>query len=138
MFNFGNTPFWKLIQLLVICNTGNMFEFFFSESRGDIWRFVLNLWCLFQKKVSMLSWRQDKFLFRIRGHRGHDHMVVGFTTTNVISAYHHYKVVSSNPAHGKVYSIQHNVIKFVSDLRQDSGSPRVLWFPPWIELTTTI
>jgi len=31
------------------------------------------------------------------------------------------KVVSSNPIHGKVYSIQHNVIKFVSDLRQVSG-----------------
>jgi hypothetical protein len=28
------------------------------------------------------------------------------------------EVVSSNPAHGDVYSIQHNVIKFVSDLRQ--------------------
>ena len=28
------------------------------------------------------------------------------------------KVVSSNPAHGKVYLIQHYVIKFVSDLRQ--------------------
>ena len=27
-------------------------------------------------------------------------------------------VVSSNPIHGKVYSIQHYVIKFVSDLRQ--------------------
>ena len=27
-------------------------------------------------------------------------------------------VVSSNPAHGEVYSIQHYVIKFVSDLRQ--------------------
>ena len=24
-----------------------------------------------------------------RGHRGHDHMVVGFTTTYAISAYHH-------------------------------------------------
>ena len=28
------------------------------------------------------------------------------------------KVVSSNPAHSKVYSIQHYVIEFVSDLRQ--------------------
>jgi gamma-glutamylcyclotransferase (GGCT)/AIG2-like uncharacterized protein YtfP len=28
------------------------------------------------------------------------------------------KVVSSNPVHGEVYSIQHKVIKFVSDLRQ--------------------
>ena len=28
------------------------------------------------------------------------------------------KVVSSNPVHGKMYSIQHYVIKFVTDLRQ--------------------
>jgi hypothetical protein len=28
------------------------------------------------------------------------------------------KVVSSNPVHGEVRSIQHYVIKFVSDLRQ--------------------
>jgi len=35
------------------------------------------------------------------------------------------KVVSLNPAHGEVYSIQHYVIKFVSDLRL-----RVLRFPP--------
>ena len=34
------------------------------------------------------------------------------------------KVVSSNPAHGEVYFIQHYVIKFISDLRQVSpGSP---------------
>ena len=31
------------------------------------------------------------------------------------------EVVSLNPTHGKVYSIQHYVIKFVSDLRQVSG-----------------
>ena len=36
------------------------------------------------------------------------------------------KVVSSNPADGKVYSIQHYVIKFVSDLRQVGGFLRVL------------
>jgi len=34
------------------------------------------------------------------------------------------KIVSSNPIHSKVYSIQHYVIKFVSDLRQDQ------WFSP--------
>ena len=33
------------------------------------------------------------------------------------------KVVSSNPAHGKVYSLQHYMIKFVSDLRQVGDSP---------------
>jgi len=42
------------------------------------------------------------------------------------------KVVSLNPAHGKVYSIQDYVIKFVSDLQQVSG---FLWFPPPIKLT---
>ena len=31
------------------------------------------------------------------------------------------KVVSSNPVHGEVYSIQHYVIRFVSDLRQVGG-----------------
>ena len=31
------------------------------------------------------------------------------------------KVVSSNPAHGEVYSKQHYVIKFVSDLQQVGG-----------------
>ena len=31
------------------------------------------------------------------------------------------KFVSSNPAHREVYSIQHYVIKFVSDMRQDDG-----------------
>jgi hypothetical protein len=31
------------------------------------------------------------------------------------------KVVSSNPAHSEVYSIQNYVIKLVSDLRQVSG-----------------
>jgi len=29
--------------------------------------------------------------------------------------------VSSHPAHGEVYSIQHFVIKFVSDMRQIGG-----------------
>ena len=34
------------------------------------------------------------------------------------------KVVSSNPVHGEVYSIQHYVIKFFSDLRSFSpGTP---------------
>ena len=43
--------------------------------------------------------------------------------------------MSSNPVHGEVYSIQHYVIKFVSDLGQVSGFLRVLWIPPQIKLT---
>ena len=44
-------------------------------------------------------------------------------------------VVSSNPAQGAVYSIQHYVIKFVNDLRQVGAFLRVLQFPPPIKLT---
>jgi hypothetical protein len=47
-------------------------------------------------------------------------------------------VVSSNPAHGGMYSIQHYVIKFVSDLRQVGGFLRFLRFPPPMKLTATI
>jgi hypothetical protein len=39
-----------------------------------------------------------------------------------------------NPAHCEVYSIQHYVIKFVSDLQQVGGFLRVLRFPPSIKL----
>ena len=50
------------------------------------------------------------------GRRGCDRMVVGFTTTYAISAYHH-QSCEFESCSGEVYSIQHNVIKFVSDLR---------------------
>jgi hypothetical protein len=48
------------------------------------------------------------------------------------------KVVSSNPAPGEVYSIQHYVIKFASDLRQVGGFLWALRFPPQIKLTAPI
>ena len=47
-------------------------------------------------------------------------------------------IVSSNPTHGKVYLIQHYVIKFVSDLRQVCGFLWALRFPPPMKLTATI
>ena len=69
-----------------------------------------------------------------RGCRGRDRIVVGFMTTCVpvpITT----KVVSVNPVHGEVYSIQHYVIKFVSDVQQIGGFLSVFWFPPPIKLT---
>jgi hypothetical protein len=56
----------------------------------------------------LLWYSLDLFNKNVRGHRGHDHMVVGYTTT--------YAIMISNPA--QVYSIQHYVIKCVSDFRQ--------------------
>ena len=40
--------------------------------------------------------------------------------------------MSSNPAHGEVYLIQHYVINFVSELGHVSGFLQVLQFPPQI------
>ena len=60
-----------------------------------------------------------------------DRMVVGYTTVTS-------KVVRSNPVHDEVYSIQHYVIKFVSDLREVGGFLLVLQFPPPIKLTIMI
>ena len=47
-------------------------------------------------------------------------------------------VVSSNPAHGEVYSMQHYVKRFVIDLWQVCGFLQVLRFPPPIKLTAMI
>ena len=65
------------------------------------------------------------FLWSWRGCRGSDSMVVGFTATYAISAYH-LKRFEFESCHGEVYSIQHYVIKFVVDLRQVGG---LLRFP---------
>ena len=75
----------------------------------------------------------------IRGRHGHgyDRMVVDLQLP-VQSVPITTKVVSSNPVHGEVYSMQHYVIKFVSDLRQIGGFLQVLRFSPPIKLTATI
>jgi len=56
------------------------------------------------------------------GRRGRDCTVVGFTVTITT------KFFISNPAPGEAYSIQHYVIRFISDFLQ------VLRFPPPIKL----
>jgi hypothetical protein len=65
--------------------------------------------------------------------RGRDSMLVWFTTTYTISTIESLlaNVVSSNPAHGGVYSIQHYVIKFVSDFATGQ------WFSPGTPLSST-
>jgi len=64
------------------------------------------------------------------GRPGRDPMVVGFTTTYAISAYHHLRC-ECEPRSDEMYSIQPYVIKFVSDLQQGSG------FPPSTPVSST-
>jgi hypothetical protein len=61
-------------------------------------------------------------------------MVVGYTATNAISAYHHWCCEFESQS---MRGVQHYV-KFVSDLWQVGGFLQVLRFPPPIKLTTTI
>jgi hypothetical protein len=63
---------------------------------------IKNVKSSFKKKLPSYRSKWDR--------RGRDRMVVGFTTARTITA----KVVSSNPPHGEMYSIQHYVIKCVS------------------------
>ena len=58
--------------------------------------------------------------YHLGGPRGRDQMVAVFITTYAISAYLH-KCCEFEPRSGEVYSMQHYLIKFVSDLRQVSG-----------------
>ena len=70
-----------------------------------------------------------------RGCRGRYRVVVWFTTTYAISAYHHWcDEFESRWGRG----VHHYVIKFNSYLRQVNGFLRVLRFPPPIKLTATI
>jgi hypothetical protein len=65
-------------------------------------------------------------------------MVIRWTQLPVQSVHITTNVVSSNPTHGLVHSIQqYNMIKFVSDLRQVGGFLRVLWCLQPIKQTTT-
>jgi hypothetical protein len=91
--------------------------------------------CIFvfkYKEINRLCFIIDK-----RSCRSRDCMVVGFITTNAISAFRH-SSCEFEPSSGEVYSIQHYVIKFVSDLQQVGGFLQVLRFPPPIKLTAMI
>ena len=125
--------------------------FFFSIlglSSNHMAIFVSILWNYY-RNVSLKSYFISKLIFTcalnrifIRAlllyseyRRGRDRMVVGFTITYAISAYHHWCCeFESRSGRG----VQHYVIKFVSDFRQVGGFLWVLRFPPPIKLTAAI
>ena len=76
---------------------------------------------------------RDTCLSIYMARRGRNHLVVGFTTTYAISAYHHWCCEFETLSR---QGVQHYVIKFVSDLRQVYGFLRILRFLPPIKLTS--
>ena len=90
-----------------------------------------------------LSWTFEQIAGNIFvGCHGHNHMVVLQLRVHIHvpmqSASITTNVVSLNATHGEVYSIQHCVIKFVSDLWQVSGFLLVLRLPSPLKLTSMI
>ena len=67
---------------------------------------------------------------QLGGRHSHDCMVVGFTTTYAIHAYHHWSCEYKSRS-DEVYSIQHYVIKFDSEFVTDH------WFSPDIPVPST-
>ena len=129
---------WKLVWKSVWCfESGKIFSLYNQGNLEDTKYFQLNLKQIYLLTFSIAKYKRGfdlslSSIFYMKGHCGRDRMVdlqlhmqlVPITT----------KVVSSNSAHGTVYSIQQYVIKFVSDLRQVGGFLPVLRFPPLIKL----
>jgi hypothetical protein len=78
-----------------------------------------------QAPVILLCYNMHQVI--CRGLRDCGRMVVWFTTTNAISAYHHWCCEFESRLG---WGVKHYVIKFVSDLRQAGGFLRVLPVSP--------
>ena len=107
------------------------FRFFSFLFRFALYRYPINSTNILKKNptshLKSLSIKETStYRYDIVGRRGRDRMVVKFTTTYTIIAYHHWCCeFESRSRRG----VQHYVKEFVSDLRQDGGLLRVLRFP---------
>ena len=90
------------------------------------------LWYSKQNGITFIRYTQSQYISQniSGGRRVRDRMVVGFTTTYAISAYHHWCEFESRSWRGA----QHYVITFFGDLRQVGGFLCVLQFPSPIKL----
>jgi hypothetical protein len=132
------TENWDYSHLSKQCTTGAMHE---ARNVYHLQHSIL-LFCekLFSYKFKILFFLSGLLLWVLiskltGGRRSQDCMVVGFSTTYAISAYHLWRCEFESRS-GRC--VQHFVIKFVCDLWQVSGFHRVLRFPPPIKLTATI
>ena len=84
-------------------------------------------------------WAMQKllFIYNSRGRRCRDRRAVGLMTTYWINVYQHLDCVF-DPRSGEVHSIQHDVIKLLSDLWYVRGFLRVLRFPPSTQLWNVV
>jgi hypothetical protein len=109
---------YVVVYFIKSCNYPEHDHIYLSSSLGVIPFFMIS-YTIYRFTISdLITNNTYQKLYANRRSLSCDRMVVGFTATCVISAT---TTRSLNPAYGKVYSIQHYVIKFVSDLRRVSG-----------------
>ena len=123
-----------------------VFLFFYLSYAFRIWSYVLDSKSIyiyiFQMKADNPQWiciccyghidKYNVWHVILRGRRGRDRLVVAFTTTYAISAYHHWWCEFEFRSG---WGVQHYLMKFVSDFRHVRGFLR---FPLPIKLTVTI
>jgi hypothetical protein len=98
--------------------------------------FVLPAW-LYIIYISYFLFYHKLYILTIKNlnyKKTHGLWVFIYIPSEVIHFIYTCTIVSLNPAHDKVYLIQHYVIKFVSDLWQVGGFIQVFRFPPSIKL----
>jgi len=120
--------FYCYYNFRIICKTLRFRIEYWNKTKAYV--SMLNKCYIYFRFSEISAWRQVSIQFqaltiwihKFISWRGHDcdHILVGFTTICAIS---------SNHVHGEVYSIQHYMIKFVSNFRRVGGFPRVLQFP---------
>jgi hypothetical protein len=99
----------------------------------EIWDWTVEKYKIYHKETTFITGKHLTNSGVTWDRRDRHCMVVRFTTTFVISAYHHWNYEFESRS-DEVWSIQHYVIKFVSDLRQIGGFLLVLRFPPPLKL----
>ena len=151
MFPASDRPLENVVTRNIFWVICNAFFFFFSYRKS--WPEVLILfqnlrselvytfkWTKFVARLwrnQICEWTEKKKFPYLPTHRwnggsgaGNEHIFKGG-----LSAYHHWCCGFESRSG---WGVQHYMIKFVSDLRQIGGFPRVLRFPPPIKLTSTI
>ena len=108
---------WKCIQRVLLC----LFIFCLLCRIRIVHKYERHI-CV-HRSITIYSFTLSEWM---RGRCSSDRMVVGFTTTWTIRADHHRSCFEFEFRSGEVHSIQHYVIKCVSDLLQVGGFLRVL------------
>ena len=79
---------WNNVHIIFFMENIQLKNIFITECTYNVHYILLNSVLVLSEQVNCID-RIHFLLYTVRGRRGRDCMVVGFTTTYAISAYHH-------------------------------------------------